>query len=180
MARKIGKAKRKTYRVTVSPRETRLLKYLAQGMSITDAGRKAGYADHGYVGQIASQALRNLRTKMPDKLNMHGLTDDAAIENYLKPALEAMETKFFPYLIGRGRNRKQKMTRRDVIAWTPRIQGLDMLFRLKGSYAPKTLEEEEARKSSGVHVIVVDVPRPHRPQLIPAIDIPGNGDEPKK
>jgi hypothetical protein len=121
----------------LTPQQRALVKNLVKGMSITEAAREAGYADNGYVGQLGSQALENIRLKMPEVLNRHGLTDDVLVEDYLKPLLEAEETKFF-----------QKdgivVERYNVIAWGPRKEGLDIAFRLKGSYAPKSADEIEA------------------------------------
>ena len=106
-----------------------MLKGLAKGLTITDAAKAAGYSDK-YAGQVGSQALENIRIKMPAVLDKYGLTDDALVEKYLKPALEANETKF-----------AQKdgifTDERDVVAWGPRLTALDLAFNLKGSYAPK-------------------------------------------
>lgn len=110
-----------------------LVRNLVKGMSITDAAREAGYADNGYVGQIGSQALEAIRLKMPEVLEKAGLTDDALVENYLKPALNATETEFAKY--------EGAITdEREVISWGPRLQALDITFNLKGSYAPKKKE----------------------------------------
>lgn len=114
----------------LTPQQKALVKNLAKGMSISDAAREAGYADNGYVGQIGSQALENIRLKMPEVLEKHGLTDDALVENYLKPALDAEETEFAKF---EGRITDS----RNVIAWGPRLQALDIAFNLKGSYPRK-------------------------------------------
>jgi hypothetical protein len=114
----------------LTPQQKLLVKKLAEGMSITEAARAAGYADNGYVGQLGSQALEAIRLKMPEVLERHGLTDDSLVENYLKPALKAEETEFAKF---EGRITDQ----RNVVAWGPRLQALDIAFNLKGSYAPK-------------------------------------------
>lgn len=108
------------------------MKNLTKGMSITDAAIKAGYSNstRAVAGQLGSQALENIRLKMPEVLENAGLTDESLVEDYLKPLLKATETKFF---------QKDGVVTdiRDVIAWGPRSTGLDMAFNLKGSYAPK-------------------------------------------
>jgi len=114
----------------LTPQQRALVKNLVKGMSITDAAREAGYADNGYVGQMGSQALEAIRLKMPEVLEKAGLTDEALVENYLKPALEAEETEFAKF---EGRITDE----RNVVAWGPRLTALDLAFNLKGSYAPK-------------------------------------------
>lgn len=129
-----------------------LIKNLSKGMSITDAARKAGYSPNS-PGQSGSQALENIRLKMPEVLERAGLTDESLIENYLHPALEAHETKFF---------QKDGLVtdERNVAAWSPRLTALDLAFRLKGSYAPKA---EESTTNIGVKIIIpAGVPRPDR------------------
>jgi phage terminase small subunit len=121
----------------LTPQQRALVKNLVKGMSITEAARSAGYADNGYVGQLGSQALERMRLTMPELLDKHGLTDDALIENYLKPALQATETKFAQF-------EGQFTDEREVLAWGPRLTALDMAHKLKGSYASKSVDELSA------------------------------------
>jgi hypothetical protein len=132
----------------LTPQQRSLVKNLIKGMSITDAAREAGYADNGYVGQIGSQALENIRLKMPSVLDKHGLTDDVLVENYLKPALEAEETEFAKF---EGHITDQV----NVVAWSPRLTALDLAFKLKGSYAPRDVDEA----SLAVTVNIGSIPR---------------------
>src|ERR1700674_3366889 len=148
MATKPPKSGRR--RKVISPRRRKLIQHLAKGKSITEAERLAGYSTK-YPGQNGSQALREMRKSMPEVLDALGLTDHSLVENYLKPLLNAKETVFAKYKGKFGQ-------KRDVVSWGPRQQGLDMAFRLKGSYAAST---EEGRGPS-VQVILVDVPRPDR------------------
>jgi hypothetical protein len=46
-------------------------------------------------GQAGYQALAQLRGRVPELLERHGLGEEVLIEKYLKPLLEAEETKFF-------------------------------------------------------------------------------------
>ena len=98
-------------------------------MSVTDAAKEAGYSEK-CAAQLGYQALEAIREKMPSVLDKAGLTDYALIEKYLKPLLEAEETEFAKF-------QGQITDSRNVIAWGPRAQALDMAFNLKGSYAPK-------------------------------------------
>jgi len=128
MSKRNGKPK-------LTPQQRALVKNLIKGMSITDAALKAGYTDKSRVaaGQAGSQALENLRLKMPEVLEKAGLTDEVLTEKYLKPLLRAKETKFFAH--------EGKVTdHRDVAALGIRSNALDMTFNLKGSYAPKAIE----------------------------------------
>lgn len=110
----------------LSHRERALLKNLSKGMSITDAALQSGYSKK-YAGQCGSQAIENIRIKAPQLLAKHGLDDDTLIEKYLKPALEANETEFAKF--------EGKITdSREVIAWGPRLQALDMTAKIRGLY----------------------------------------------
>jgi len=116
-------------RKRLSHREKLLLKALAGGATYAEAAALAGYSTKN-ARQSSFQALQAIKRTFPEALNAYGLTDDVAIEKYLKPALEAEETEFAKF--------EGKITDRvNVIAWGPRLQALDMLFNLKGSYAPK-------------------------------------------
>ena len=100
-----------------------------------------------------------------------GLTDRAIIEKHLIPLLNATQTKFFPYrkqivaLPAEGkRNKKidkdllletvQIIDVREVAALRTRIAALDMVFKLKGSYAPRQIDVEP---EAIVSVQVIDV-----------------------
>ena len=113
----------------LTPRQRVLVRNLTKGMSITASAIAAGYSEKN-AGQLGHQVLERIREKMPQILDKAGLTDYALIEKYLKPLLEAQETEFAKF-------EGQITDSRDVIAWGPRAQGLEMAFNLKGSYAPK-------------------------------------------
>lgn len=114
----------------LTPQQRVFAKHFMAGKTRTEAARLAGYADNGYVGQIGSQVLENIKHKMPEIMDAHGLTEDVLIEEHLKPMLKAEETEFAKH--------EGKITDQiNVTAWGPRSTALDMAFRLKGSYAPK-------------------------------------------
>jgi hypothetical protein len=115
----------------LTPMQSKLVKNLAKGMSITDAALEAGYSEN-CPAQSGSQALDAIRRKMPELLDRTGLTEEGVIEKYLKPLMNAKEMEFAKF--------EGKITdARSVVAWGPRAQGLDMYFRLRGSYAPTRL-----------------------------------------
>lgn len=51
--------------------------------------------DSGVCCGTGYQALAQLRGRVPELLERHGLGEEVLIEKYLKPLLEAKETKFF-------------------------------------------------------------------------------------
>jgi phage terminase small subunit len=116
----------------MTPKQRDLLKNLIKGMTLTDAARKAGYTEKS-PGQSGYQAMKGIRLKVPDVMEKQGLSDKKLIKKYLKPALDAMETKFF-------QKDGKVVETQDVIAWDVRLHALDMAFNLKGSYAPKEIE----------------------------------------
>ena len=100
-----------------------------KGKTVGEAARDAGYSDKN-PDQSGYQALKIAKKKVPELMDIYGLSPAALIEKYLAPALEATETKFF--------QKDGKITdEADVVAWGPRIQALDIAFNLGGSY-PQT------------------------------------------
>jgi hypothetical protein len=152
----MAKKKKKSPRLTNQQRK--LVKNLAQGMDTATAGIRAGYSPNN-IGQSVHQAMEGIRAKMADVLDRHGLTDDILIEKYLRPLLGAHITKLFAH---EGQIRDSRLLRDN----TTRLNALDLAFKLKGSYAPKTEEEAHiAQQFLGPTVIVLDIPRPKRPEV---------------
>jgi hypothetical protein len=56
----------------------------AKGASLTDAAIEAGYSSRN-PGQSGFQALQQIRGRVPDLLEKHGLGEEILIEKYLKP-----------------------------------------------------------------------------------------------
>ena len=101
-------------------------------MTITDAALKAGYSPKS-PGQAGSQALHRVALKMPEVLDAAGLTDKGLVDKYLKPGLEATETKVFSGEDG-------LVYSKELVAWGPRLTALDMAFRLKDRFPNKQIE----------------------------------------
>ena len=145
------KRKKKSRKFT--QRQLALLRNLTKGMSVADAARKAGYSDL-HPNQSGYQALQVIAKGMPEVMEKHGLTDDALIDKYLHPALEAEETEFAKF--------EGKITDEvNVVAWGPRLTALDLAFRLKGSYAPNKTQSELT--GNPIQVMVINaIDRPQR------------------
>jgi phage terminase small subunit len=110
----------------LTPQQRALVKNLAKGMTLTEAAIQSGYSENN-ARQSGYQALEGIRTKMPELLDRHGLTDESLIDKYLRPALEAEETKF-------AQKDGLFTDAKNVISWGPRLTALDMAFNLKGSF----------------------------------------------
>jgi hypothetical protein len=100
MPRKYARHNRKKRKLTT--RQQAFVKELAQGKTLTQAAKTAGYTDKN-PAQAGYQALAQLRGRVPELLERHGLGEEVLIEKYLLPLLEATETKFF----NGARNRSQ-------------------------------------------------------------------------
>jgi hypothetical protein len=138
----------------LKPRQVALVKNLMDGMTLTEAARRAGYSKK-WPGQAGYQALQNLKLKTPDLLERLGLGGVTLIEKHLKPLLSARTVKFFQH--------KGKVTDKRIVPDNDaRLRGLDMAFKLRGDYAPTDPKREEP---TGVQVILVDIPRPGGRQL---------------
>jgi hypothetical protein len=117
------KVKKKASR-GLTAKQKKLIKAMIKAETFTEAAEIAGYSDRSN----AHHALTNIQEKMPELLDRMGLTDEAMVEQHLKPGLNAMETKFFA---DKGIVLQQK----NVIAWGERRGYLDMFWKLKGKYA---------------------------------------------
>lgn len=80
------------------------------------------------------QSPYQLTSAIKDVMDRAGLDDEVLIERYLKPTMDAHETKFFVLGAPGGGN---VIEEREVIAWHVRQRALDMAFQLRGSYAPR-------------------------------------------
>jgi hypothetical protein len=118
---KHGRNKRKP-----NPRQQKFVKELAKGKSLKQAARDAGYSTKN-ANQSGYQALAQVRGRVPELLERHGLGEEVLIEKYLKPLLGAEETKFF----------KDGTKRISLEALAIRHASLRTAFELHGSYAPK-------------------------------------------
>jgi hypothetical protein len=145
---KHGRNKRKP-----NARQQKFIKGLAKGKTLTDAAREAGYKAKN-LSQSGYQALAQLRGRVPELLERHGLGEEVLIEKYLFPLLDAHETKFFPTGIKRNGKTVYQV---DVQALGIRHAALRTAFELHGSYAPR--DPKEAAQY-GVKIIRVDIPRP--------------------
>jgi hypothetical protein len=136
----------------LSPREKAFVVQLSKGLNFTDAARAAGYSPK-YAGQGGYQAYHIVKAKFPELLEKHGLTDDALIENYIKPGLEARETKFF---------QKDGIVtdEREVISWGARHSFLDTTLRLRGAIGQDGATDEGERNQT--INLIVNIPRPER------------------
>lgn len=108
-------------------KQKKLVKALAVEETQAEAGKVAGYTTR----QATNQALKTIKEKMPQLMDRLGLTDEALIDKYLRPGLEANKTEFFA-------DKGVVIETRDVISWGDRRGFLDMAFKVKGSYPRNT------------------------------------------
>jgi hypothetical protein len=122
-----------------------LLNNLLLGSSITYSKKWPDQAGH--------RDLQNLKLKVPELLGRLGLSDGTLIEKHLKPQLNAYTVKFFQH--------KGKVTDKRIVPDNDaRLKALDMALKLSGAYAQT---DPTLAQPVGVQVILVDVPRPGRP-----------------
>jgi len=139
----------KKKRAKLTHRQARFLKELPNASSRADAARKAGYTTHR-ADQAGYQALKQIEGQMNGLLERHDLTDDAVIEKYLVPLMNAKETKFFAH-------EGKVVSTREVKAWGPRAKGLDTFSMIRGWY-----KQEAENVATGVTVIINAANRPPR------------------
>jgi hypothetical protein len=122
-----------------------MMKGILAGKSDMTAYRDAGGT--GLNPKSAHDVKIALLEKVPAIMDRIGLTDEKLIRKYLKPALEATETKFV-----------QKdgvfTDQRTVPAWEPRLKALDMAFQLHGSYAARPGTRVELPADGEIEVVV--------------------------
>lgn len=120
------------FKPRVTQRQKLFLKHLSFGETLGQAAIHSGFSEKN-AGQVGYQLFKHLEAKFPQILEKMGLTDSSIVDKYLRPALEANETKFWA-------DKGEVIDSREVIAWDTRMKALDMLFRLKGSYASEKIE----------------------------------------
>jgi hypothetical protein len=159
----------KQKRAKLTHRQLKLLRELPQASSGADAARRAGYSPHR-ANQSAYQAIKGLEGQINGLLERHGLTDDAVIDKYLLPLMNATETKFFVH-------QGKVISRCEVIAWGARAKGLDILGMIKGWY-----KSEQDNTAPGVRVVVINAanrpPRDPAGRIITPPALPGSGHRP--
>ena len=87
--KKSGKKRNKA-----TPRQMKLIEERAKGKSYSEAAIAAGYSEKN-ARQSGYQAMQQLRGRVPDLLDRHGLSEEVLIDKYLRPLLTAKETIFF-------------------------------------------------------------------------------------
>jgi hypothetical protein len=137
-----------------TPRQMKLIEERAKGKSYSEAAIAAGYSEKN-ARQSGYQAMQQLPGRVPDLLDRHGLSEEVLIDKYLRPLLNANETKFFPTGIKIGGKKISYYV--NVEALGIRHAALRTAFELHGSYAPR--DPKEAAQY-GVKIIRVDIPRP--------------------
>ena len=129
MAPKKSRQKRKR----ATPRQMKLIEERAKGKSYSKAAIAADYSAKN-ARQSGYQAMQQLRGRVPDLLDRHGLSEEVLIDKYLRPLLTAKETIFFQ----KDGKVKQQV---NVAALGIRLSSLRTAFELHGSYAPKDPKE---------------------------------------
>jgi len=106
------------------------MRNLSKGMTLGQAAVKAGYAgedDPMTASQSGYQALQLAKRKVPELMELYGLGPASLIDKYLRPALEAEETKF-------AQKDGEFTDERNVIAWGPRLTALDLALNIAGAF----------------------------------------------
>ena len=116
-----------------TPRQMKLVEERAKGKSYSEAAIAAGYSGKNAL-QSGYQAMQQLRGRVPDLLDRHGLSEEVLIDKYLRPLLTAKETIFFQK---DGKVKRQV----NVAALGIRLSSLRTAFELHGGHAPKDLKE---------------------------------------
>jgi len=142
--KKSGKKRNKA-----TPRQMKLIEARAKGKSYSEAAIAAGYSEKN-ARQSGYQAIQQLRGRVPDLLDGHGLSEEVLIDKYLRPLLTAEETIFFQ----KGGKVKQRV---NASALGIRHFSLRTAFELHGSY---TLCDPKEAAQYGVKIIRVDIPHP--------------------
>jgi hypothetical protein len=114
-----------TKRRALKKNQRKFVKALFKGETLAEAAIESGYKGE-YPKQAGYQALKTIRARMPEVLEKLGLGPEPVITKYLLPALDAKETQFFSW-------KGDVCDEREVIAWGPRIQAMELWARLAGA-----------------------------------------------
>jgi hypothetical protein len=161
---KVRQVQKKKTKNKPTAQRRRLRKNLLSGKFPTQraAAVAAGYSDRGNNAvTVASHEMRILREEFPEILAKHGLTDDALIETYLKPLMNATETKY-------GIFQGEFIEEREQIAWAPRKDGLEMALRLRGAFANEKKAETAGPTNITIEIVNIAGDEPVR---VKAVDV---------
>lgn len=125
-------------------KQSRFVQELPTSRSVSEAGSKAGYA----YRQDAHRALKSISERAPEVLERLGLTIEHVADKFLRPLLEATETKFFA-------NQGIVMEEKIVKASDIRLRAIDIWAKLKGAYSTQKVE---VSGSLDHHVDLSEVP----------------------
>jgi phage terminase small subunit len=132
----------------LTPRQNRLVKNLAKGMSGRKAAIASGYSPKG-AAQTAHKAMQAIEKKAGSLLERNGLDEDSLVENYLKPMLSATEQQ--AVFTRRGWEYSKEMP-----AHSARNKAMDTAFKIAGSY-----KADQDSGPSKIQVVIVN--NSHRP-----------------
>ena len=154
-------------------KQAKLVEGIVAGKSGAAAARDAGYSPET-AKQAAYQTMKAIGDRAREVLDAKGLTLEQIIDFYLLPLLEAKERKFFPWRKVTGKKVEQIIDRRDVAALGTRCFAVDVLFRLRGDYAPKKLglDPDEGR---AVNIHLGGIPRHNVPGSMISRSTTGRG-----
>ena len=161
---KVRQVKRnKNRRPKRTARRRRLRRNLLSGKYRTHraAALAAGYSK-SCSSAAATQEMKILQEEFPEILAKHGLTDDALVEDYLKPLMNATETRYGIY-------QGEFVDEREEIAWAPRRDGLEMALRLRGAFVAEQ-RKPETLGPANITIEIVNIAGDEKPK-VKAIDV---------
>jgi hypothetical protein len=155
------------------PEETRKKRTEANRQIVSQVTRKAILtAVHRAKPDVSRERVSALADKIEVKtrevMDACGLTDHELINRHLRPALDAMETRFFPMATD---DDPTHIEERQTVAWNPRLRALDVAFQLRGSYPPRN-----ANLEIGVEFSLADEVRKARARVLVRSNTEGNND----
>ena len=145
---------RKRNSASTNEKRTKLIKELAKGKNVAEAGRAAGYS----APQAAHRALSRMRIYLPEILARLDLSVEKVLMKF-KDQLEAKETKFFTH-------EGIVVDSREVVAHDIQHLAADKLAKIYGLYPHNGHDNDSGDDRPGSVTINLVVPDAGRAELI--------------
>jgi hypothetical protein len=137
----------------LTPKQSLFASAYMRTRSLKKAALAAGYSPKN-PSQSGQQAIAAIKEKAPEVMRRVGLTLETIIQKYLRPLLEAEETKFAQF-------EGEFTDAVETDALSIRLGAVRTALELHGAIGAGAIEAAlEETRGAGVDVYVIDIPRP--------------------
>jgi hypothetical protein len=151
-AREEKKRMKAKVRRPLTPKQSLFAIAYKRTRSLKKAALAAGYSPKN-PSQSGQQAIAAIKENAPEVMCRVGLTLETIIQKYLRPLLDAEETKFAQF-------EGEYTDSVDVDALAIRLGAVRTALEMHGAIGARAATVSDESRRAGVEVFVIDIPRP--------------------